>query len=150
MMKDIKSLIYRILYPTTAIFTLLSFLFTAIFFSSENEYSSPGITPKGMGVILLFSLFAAVSNLIFDAKNIHPAFRTLIHLGLLTADFTLCFLVLGGYFLKSGTTGLMVILIFALLYAVVAVPAYFLVMAAKKNKRKTESYDSIFQTRSVK
>lgn len=144
-MKDLKSLTYRILYPTTAIFTLLSFLFTAIFFSSENEYSSPGITPKGMGVILLFSLLAAFSNLIFGVKRIHPAFRTLIHLGLLTADFTLCFLVLGGYFLKSGKTGLMVVLIFALLYAVIAVPAYFAVMAIKKQQRKTESYDSIFQ-----
>ncbi len=145
-MKDLKSLAFRILYPTAAIYTLLSFLFTAIFFSSENEYSSPGITPKGMGVILLFSFLAAVSNLIFDAKNVHPAFRTLIHLGLLTADFTLCFLVLGGYFLRSGKTGLMVVLIFALLYAVVAVPVYFIVMAIRKNRRKTEAYDSIFQS----
>ena len=96
-------------------------------------------------MILLFSFLAALSNLIFDAKSIHPAFRTLIHLGLLTADFTLCFLVLGGYFLRSGRTGLMVVLIFALLYAVIAVPAYFAVMAVRKKKRKAEAYDSIFQ-----
>ncbi len=147
-MKSFKDIAYRVLYPTCAIYTVMTLLFTAIFFSSSNEYGSPGITPTGIGTILLFSFLASLANLLFGVKRFHPLLRTLLHMIALTADFALCFLVLGGYFRSAGTLAFMVLLIFAVLYLLIAIPSYVVFAVSGRKKNEAEKYDSILSKRS--
>ena len=116
-----KKILRQYVYPTCTVFTVICFLFPAVFFSVQTEYKTPGATPAGLGLFLLFSFILVCANKIFRSKLSLPL-RIFLHFIATILDFSVCFLLIGGYYADTDSAALLVVLAVSLLYIVIAIP----------------------------
>ncbi len=141
-MKTLKMLLDKIIYPTCALATLLMSVFQLIIFNTESSFEQPGLTPSGFGTILLYSFVFVFTCQIFRMK-VHLGFRVALHFLVSTATFVICFIFLGGYYASRGAESLYITFFFALIYAVIAVPALLIRRYLINKKNEKENYESM-------
>lgn len=125
-----KKLLYRIIYPASLIFTVISVLIYAIWASEESDNSTAIL----FFVLAAYAIFVAFVSCIFYTEMIMPL-KIIIHFGALF--ISLCIFCAVGSF--SSSTVAWILGIFTVAYIAVCVPA--LIISGKKKKEKSEKKD---------
>lgn len=142
-MELFKKIQRQFIYPTCAVFTIVCFVFTAVIFSVKTDFKTPGATPAGLGLFLLFSFLLVCANQLFHTK-LSLALCVFLHYLAVTADFCVCFLLIGGYYASTGTQALIVLLAVTLIYFVIAIPCLIIRRICVVRKRDGKKYQKVF------
>lgn len=142
-MELFKKLLRQFIYPTCTVFTIICFLFTAVIFSVGTDLKTPGATPAGLGLFLLFSFALVCANQLFRTSLSLPL-SVFLHYLAVIADFCICFLLIGGYYANTGAQALLVLLAVTLIYIVIAIPCLIFRRIFYVRKRDGKKYQKIF------
>lgn len=121
--------------------TVISYILGTLL-STENKAFIP--TLKWILLFLVFSVILAFANLLLKSKNFSKGICLLFHFA---SSATLYFVVvvLCGGFIANGSQTLIAMSLFLLIYGVFAIIYAFTGSKKKKEKNKTENYDSMFK-----
>lgn len=137
-MKDSLLKFYRtVLLPACLIFTLLCFGFSFVLFHSESSMTLPTMDLGNLTQIFVFSFLLSLSFRLFDIER--PAFwvRLLLHFVAFLLNITVVFFFIGGHY-STPMNAFVVLLLFAVLYAVTATVVLVIRhFTKKKNTSKT-------------
>lgn len=137
-MNKINFFFKKILLPSCLFFTILCFVFSGVLSLSKTEMSLPTINLNNLFQIFLFSLIFSASNLLFTSKKTKFGVSLLLHYLSFVANILIVFSFIGKHF-ESQKNALVMLIIFSLIYVIIAAIAatvrHFVV--AKKNENKT-------------
>lgn len=139
-MKILEYIITKILYPACAIFTLVSSVFL-IFTQLVTEYQKPAMYIDSYFMFFALSVLIALSNRVFYIKKLSALSKTVLHAFLVITSISVVFYV------RSGTTEanpLVLILLFSVLYAIVAIPVLLIISSRNRKKKESKDYKSMF------
>ena len=125
-----KKLLYRIIYPASLIFSVISIIIYSIW-ASDDEVNSTAVL---FFVLAAYALFVAFVSCIFHTEMIMPL-KLIIHFGALF--LSLCIFCAIGKF--SSSTVAWILGIFTVAYIAVCVPA--LIISGKKKKEQSDKKD---------
>lgn len=140
-MRTIKYIITKVLYPACAIFTVTSFAFL-VFTTLVSDYQKPAMYIGSYFTFFVLSVLIALANGIFSIKKMSALSKTVLHAVCVIASITAVF------YLRTGNTGsnpLVLILLFSVLYAIVAIPVLLIVSAINRRKSEKKDYHSMFE-----
>lgn len=130
-----KKLLYRIIYPASLIFTVISLIIYAIWASEEGGNTTAVL----FFVLTAYALFVAFVSCIFFTEMIMPL-KIIVHFGALF--LSLCIFCAVGKF--SSSTVAWIIGIFTVAYIAVCVPALIVTGKKKKEKSDKKDYKNLF------
>lgn len=139
-MKILDYIITKILYPACAVFTIMSCVFL-VFTQIVTEYQKPAIYIDSYFMFFALAVLIALSNRVFYIKKLSALSKTVLHAVLVIASIVIVFYV------KAGTTEsnpLVLILLFSVLYALVAIPVLLILNAKSRKKKESKEYKSMF------
>jgi len=139
-MKILDYIASKILYPACAIFTLTSFVFL-IFTDIVSKYQKPAIYIDNYFMFFVLALLIALANRVFYIKKMSAMSKTILHAFLVLVS------IVAVFYIKNGATEsnpLVLILLYAVLYAVVAIPVLLIVSAKNRKKKENKDYKSMF------
>ncbi|MBE6638088.1 MAG: DUF3021 family protein [Ruminococcaceae bacterium] len=133
-----KSIYRKIVLPACLLHTVITFVFMM---GSELD----AIKLDKAGLIFLFSLMVALSNLLFSLKNMQILLRTTLHFICTSVSFVVIMLYGSGSMKSNSSGSLMILMVYIVLYLLIApLPVYFIHKKEKKNEEATE-YQSIYK-----
>lgn len=140
-----KSFIDRIFYPTAAFYTLINMFFylCGTFFDLSDRHMV--LTRSSAFLILLFSFFVVLANLVLTEKKLklHISLRILIHYLVCTLCFFLLFIKIAEY--DAGTSSTIIILIvFTVVYFLICGTVLGIKGALTKSRNDCSEYKSIY------
>ena len=117
-------------------------------------YSVGILLPNGSGLIpklqylymiLLFSVLLSIANRLLLSEKLNAFLRTVIHFICVAAVFYVIFIVWGG-FSKSGSTTILILLAYTVIYFIFTAVYYIFRAVRRKNKADVsdDSYESQF------
>lgn len=139
-MKIFDYIITKILYPACAIFTLISCIFL-IFTEIVSAYQKPALYIDSYFMFFALAVLISVSNRVFYIKKLSALSKTILHSVLVITSIVVVFYV------KAGTTEsnpLVLILLFSVLYAIVAIPVLLIISSKHRKKKENKDYQSMF------
>ncbi len=142
-MNKLRFLIRKIIYPTCLIFTLLSM--AVLLLVNLVDSSKPAISISTAGMLLLLALLISVCNLIFSLRQFTMLTRVLLHFPSVLIVTAGVMLLNPGYDLTVDS--LVLVLIFAVLYALVVPPVLLVSAKLYQNAAEEKTYTSIFSPR---
>ena len=128
--------------------SLLFFAVASLINSTEQTFSTVGMSISQYLWILLFSFLIAAAGLILSCNRIRAVFRVLIHYAVVLTGFIVIFAVRGNLSLDSASKIFVAIVIFTFFYAIImAVYLSLLHTLGKLSKQKNapKEYRSIFR-----
>ena len=140
-MRSIKYIITKVLYPACAIFTVTSFAFL-IFTTLVSDYQKPAMYIGSYFTFFLLSVLISLSNGVFRIKKMSALSKTVLHAVCVIASITVVFYVSTG---NTGSNPLVLILLFTVLYAVIAIPTLLIVSAVNRRRSEKKDYHSMFE-----
>ena len=130
-----KKLLYRIIYPSSLIFSIISIIIYAVW-ASDEEAST---TAMLFFVIAAYAIFVAFVSCVFYTEMIMPL-KLIIHFGALF--LSLCIFCAIGKF--SSSTVAWILGIFTVAYIAVCGPALIINGKKKKEKSDKKDYKNLF------
>ena len=139
-MKIFKYIFTQVLYPACAIFTVTSFVFL-LFTTLVSNYQKPAMFMGSYFAFFVLSVLISLSNGVFKIKSISVMSRTLLHAFCVITSITVVSYVSVG---NTGSNPLIFVLLFTVLYAIVATPALLIISSINRKKSEKKDYRSMF------
>ena len=139
-MKILDYIVTKILYPACAIFTVSSGVFL-IFTQLVSKYQKPAMYIDSYFMFFALAILISLCNRVFYIKKLSALLKTVLHAVLVIASIVIVFYV------KAGTTEsnpLVLILLFSVLYALIAIPVLLILNAKNRKKKENKEYKSMF------
>lgn len=126
------------------IFTCIVFAF--YIFADLTNGSNNFLTLKMLFLLFLAAIWFAMTDVLLVNKNLNIFLRVSLHFISSTVGFYLIFIYLSGYAKKSSKSFILVIL-FAVIYILIASIALFIRHLLLKKKADNENYESIYDNK---
>ncbi|MBQ7499678.1 MAG: DUF3021 family protein [Clostridia bacterium] len=138
-MEKFKKILYRFIYPTALIYTVLS----AAFYLFSRASTTDDATRSYATLMLLMLVYAFVVALISQVFRLDkPAVvKVIIHYVLLIASLIVVFLITGAFSMSSV---LIILGVFTAIYAAVAIPCVIVYNKKKATVEDKKEYKSRF------
>ena len=140
-MKKLKTLYEAFLCPLGLCFTFTILLFYAV--GGVARGSGIALEAKQIWLILFFSALFSLSGLIFRT-SLNMIVKVTLHFASTAFAFVFCLVFLSGYFEKTSG-GLIISLIYAMLYLVIALVVFGVRALIGKKKNEESGYDRQFE-----
>lgn len=134
--------ILNILKTGCVIFTIIVFGFYIL--GNALDSSEQVLTLTNMFYLLLFSIWFALSNLLFKNKKINTILSVSLHFLSTNFGFFFIFVYLAGN-LENKSRAFVLVLCFAFIYILVAAAGLGVHALMNKKKNETEEYKSIYE-----
>ena len=139
-MNKFQKILYRFIYPSALIFTVLS----TVFYVVSNRLSEDEATRQYallMLFVLVYSMVLSAFTLVFRTKKSAVA-KTLIHFALILASLAFILFVITDAF--SPLSSLIILGVFTGVYWIIAVPSLIVYNRKKAKENEKQEYKSRF------
>lgn len=139
-MEGFKKFLYNIIYPASLIYTVV----TAVFYFVSSRLSSDSATKNSATLmlgVLVYAVILAYMLGIFRTKLPYIA-RALIHYAMVLVSLLILFAMAGSAF--SASSVVYILIIFTVLYLIVAVPTLLVLYRRKAKENEAKEYKSSF------
>lgn len=142
-MEKFKSFINFVIYPACLVFTVLCFIFSIIMNLSETELQIPIIDLPNLVQIFLFSLMFSLSGLLFRMKKWKIGLKTVLHFACFLTNISIVFFLVGKHY-SSAKGAFVILLIFGLIYIIVAAVVLTARYLLRKDENENKKYKRQF------
>ena len=139
---NIKSAIKRICVEACVVFTCITALFALITWAINLGEGQVLLDASRVLLFFVFSVLFAAANGIFRIKQLSGGIRLVSHLALCTLAFYLCFILPLN---MPGTTAMVGMILFVIIYFILAAIIAFFASRFRKNKEEHSEYDRKFK-----
>ena len=139
-MEKFKTILYRYIYPTALIYTVLSALFYVFSRISTTDSATKSFSTL-MLLLLLYAFVVALISQVFRTKK-PAAVKVILHYIMMLASLIVVFLIVGDAFSFSSVA--IILGIFTGVYALIAIPSIIVYNKKKAAAEDKKEYKSRF------